>query len=212
MRAHKSPWRSRQPRPACRMRTTTLASTFCFFGREKGRFRNSLVVSDLRVDMPNPSILQPHQVLTADTIRVDLAGRTKDDVINALLDVVATHPAVIDPEGMRRAVFEREKMMSTGVGKGLGLPHAKTAAVTETVAAFAITADPVDFGAVDDQKVRLVFLLVGTEAAKSEHIKILSRISRLLNRDAFRERLLQARDADEVLALLEEGELQLATR
>ena len=51
-----------------------------------------------------------------------------------------------------------------------------------------------------------------TEAAKSEHLKILSRISRLLNRDAFRERLLQARDAEEVLALLEEGELQLATR
>ena len=69
--------------------------------------------------------------------------------------------------------------------------------MTETIAAFAITADPVDFGAIDDQKVRLVFLLVGTEAAKSEHIKILSRISRLLNRDAFRERLLQARDAME---------------
>jgi len=194
------------------MRTTTLAWTFCLFGLEIGRFRNSLVVSDLRIDMQTTSILHPHQFLTADTVRVGLPGRTKDDVINALLDVVATHPAVIDPEAMRRAVFEREQMMSTGVGKSLGLPHAKTAAVTETIAAFAITADPVDFGAIDDQKVRLVFLLVGTEAAKSEHIKILSRISRLLNRDAFRERLLQARDAEEVLALLEEGELQLATR
>ncbi len=84
--------------------------------------------------------------------------------------------------------------------------------MTETIAAFAITADPVDFGAIDDEKVRLVFLLVGTEASKSEHIKILSRISRLLNRDAFRERLLQARDAEDVLTLLEEGEMQLATR
>lgn len=141
-----------------------------------------------------------------------LPGQTKNDVITALLNVVAMHPAVIDPEGMRQAVFEREQMMSTGVGKGLGLPHAKTKAVTATVAAFAITADPVDFAAIDDEKVRLVFLLVGTEAAKSEHIKILSRISRLLNRDAFRERLLQAHDADEVLALLEEGELELSTR
>ena len=105
-----------------------LAWTFCLFGREVGRFRNSLVVSDLRVDMPNTSILHLHQLLTADTVHVDLPGRTKDDVINALLDVVATHPAVIDPEAMRRAVFEREQMMSTGVGKSLGLPHAKTAA------------------------------------------------------------------------------------
>ena len=162
--------------------------------------------------MPNSIAPQPHQLLTTDTVRVGLPGQTKDAVINALLDVAVTHPAVKDPEAMRQAVFEREQMMSTGVGKGLGLPHAKTQAVSETVAAFAITAEPVDFGAIDDQKVRLVFLLVGTEAAKSEHIKILSRISRLLNRDAFRERLLQARDAREVLALLEEGEMELETR
>ena len=162
--------------------------------------------------MPNNNVPQPHQLLSVDTVRVGLPGQTKDEVINALLDVVATHPAVNDPEAMRQAVFAREQMMSTGVGKGLGLPHAKTGAVNETVAAFAITAEPVDFGAIDDQKVRLVFLLVGTEAAKSEHIKILSRISRLLNRDAFRKRLLKARNPRQVLALLEEGEMELEAR
>ena len=162
--------------------------------------------------MPNTPIQHPHQLLTVDTVRVGLSARSKDEVIDALLDVVAAHPAVLDPEAMRHAVFEREQVMSTGVGKGLGLPHAKTAAVTETIAVFAITAEPVEFGSIDNEKVRLVFLLVGTETAKSEHIKILSRISRLLNRDAFRERLLKARDAKEVLTLLEEGELQLETR
>lgn len=162
--------------------------------------------------MQNNAVPQPHQLLTVDTIRVGLPGQDKKEVINALLDIVAHQPAVNDIEAMRKAVFEREEMMSTGVGKGLGLPHAKTKAVRETVAAFAITAQPIDFGAIDDQKVRLLFLLVGTEAAKSEHIKILSRISRLLNRDAFRERLLQAQDAAEVLALLEEGELELEAR
>ena len=162
--------------------------------------------------MPNNTVPHPHQLLTVDTIRVGLPGQNKDEVINALLDVVATHAAVKDLEAMREAVFARERMMSTGVGKGLGLPHAKTQAVSETLAAFAITAEPVDFGAIDDQKVRLVFLLVGTEAAKSEHIKILSRISRLLNRDAFRTRLLQAKNAAEVLTLLEEGEMELESR
>jgi len=162
--------------------------------------------------MPNSVVPPPHQLLSVDTIRVRLPGRTKDAVINALVDVVASHPAVTDPETMRRAVFTREEMMSTGVGKGLALPHGKTPAVRDTVAAFAITEAPVDFGAIDDQPVRMLFLLVGTEDAKSEHIKILSRISRLLNRDAFRERLLQARNAEEVLALLEEGELALESR
>jgi PTS system fructose-specific IIA component len=162
--------------------------------------------------MPNNAVPHPHQLLSLDTIRVGLPGKTKDAVINALLDVLTMHPSVKDPEAMRQAVFERERMMSTGVGKGLGLPHAKTTAVKETVAAFAITAEPVDFGAIDDQKVRMLFLLIGTEAAKSEHIKILSRISRLLNRDAFRERLLHAHDARTVLALLEAGELELEAR
>ena len=162
--------------------------------------------------MPNNTIPQPHLLLTTDTIRVGLPGATKDAVINALLDVIETHPAINDPEAVRKAVFAREAMMSTGVGKGLGLPHAKTLAVNKTVAAFAITAEPVEFGSIDDEPVRLLFLLVGTEAAKSEHIKILSRISRLLNRDAFRKRLVAAKDAKEVLALLEQGEMELEAR
>lgn len=158
-----------------------------------------------------PTTIVPHiyELLAPETIRVGLPGRTKEDVLEALLGVLAAHPAVNDPAQMRQAVFAREHVMSTGVGKGLGLPHAKTAAVDETLAAFAVTAEPVDFGAIDDEPVRLVFLLVGTETAKSEHIKILSRLSRLLNREAFRARLLAARDAEEILALFEEGELHL---
>ncbi len=150
-----------------------------------------------------------YQLLAPEYIRVGLPGSSKEAVLEALLDVLAVHPAVLDPEMMREAVFERERMMSTGVGKGLGLPHAKTGAVRETVAAFAITAEPIDFGALDNEPVRLLFMLVGSERGKSEHIKILSRISRLLNRDAFREKLLQVRTAEEIRSLIEEGELHL---
>lgn len=154
-------------------------------------------------------VTQLHRLLTPGTVRVGLPGHSKEDVIDALLDLLADHPAVVDPEAMRQAVFQREQVMSTGVGKGLGLPHAKTPAVRETLAAFATTAHSIDFGAIDNQPVHLVFLLIGTEQAKSEHIKILSRVSRLLNRDAFRKELLQAKNPAEVLALLEEGETQL---
>jgi PTS system fructose-specific IIA component len=150
-----------------------------------------------------------HELLTTKTIRVGLPGGTKREVLNAMVDIIENHPAIRDAEAVRTAVFEREEVMSTGVGKGLGLPHAKTSAVRNTVAALAITQTPVDFGAIDNEPVRLIFMLVGTEAAKSNHIKILSRISRLLNRDPFRQRLLKAQSAAEVLALFEEGETQL---
>lgn len=159
--------------------------------------------------MPTYSVLDIHQLLTPETVRVGLPGSRKEEVLENLIGLLEGHPAVKDLDAVRDAVFERERVMSTGVGKGLGLPHAKTSAVHENVAAFAVTRQPVDFGAIDNKAVRLVFLLVGTETAKSQHVKILSRISRLMNRDPFRERLLKARSAEEVLRFFEHEETHL---
>jgi PTS system fructose-specific IIA component len=155
------------------------------------------------------SVTGIHEILRPQTISVGLPGSTKDEVLLRLIDLLRDHPGVQDLEGVREAVLAREQVMSTGVGKGLGLPHAKTPAVSETVVAFAITEEPVPFGAIDNQPVQLLFLLVDTEGAKAQHIKVLSRVSRLMNRDAFRQRLLEARDAQEVLALFAESEAEL---
>jgi len=159
--------------------------------------------------MPAARILEIHDLLTPSTVQVGMPGTTKEEVLNNLIDTLADHTAVRDIDGVRRAVFEREHIMSTGVGKGLALPHAKTGAVHESIAAFAATDHPIDFGSIDDQPVRLIFLLVGTESAKSEHIKILSRVSRLMNRDRFRNRLLDARSPVEIMSIFEEGETEL---
>lgn len=154
-------------------------------------------------------VTEIHQLLSPATIRVGLAGSNKAAFLDALIDLVVDRPGVRDPDALRQAVHEREARMSTGVGKGLALPHAKTRAVDATVAAFAVAAQPVPFDAIDNEPVRLVFLLVGPESAKSQHIKLLSRISRLMNRDPFRARLLDAPDAPAVLRIFEEGELEL---
>lgn len=153
--------------------------------------------------------MQIHQYLTPETVRVGLPGTTKAEVLDNLVTLLRGQPQVKDLEDVRRAVLAREKVMSTGVGKRLALPHAKTNAVTDTVAAFAVTISPIDFGAIDNESVRLLFLLVGTEEAKSQHIKLLSRVSRLMNRDSFRERLLSADAPEKVLSLFEEGESEL---
>ncbi len=149
------------------------------------------------------------ELLEPSTIRVGLPGATKQEVLENLLSLLNGHPVVRDLEEVREAVQAREAVMSTGVGKGLGLPHAKTPAVRDTVAAFAVTQQPVDFGAIDDRPVQLLFLLVGTEEAKSQHIKILSRISRLMNRDTFRRQLLEAQTPEAVLDLFEAAEAQI---
>ncbi len=156
--------------------------------------------------MPTTRTTAVSELLTPAAIRVALPGQTKEEVIAALLDVLQGHPAIEDLDAVRQAIWAREEIMSTGVGKGLGLPHAKTPAVRRAVAAFAVTKQPVDFGAIDDQPVRLLFLLVGTEEAKSEHIRILSRVSRLMNREALRQRLLEASTPEAVVALFREAE------
>ena len=151
-----------------------------------------------------------HELLVPERVRVGLAGDGKEAVVDALLDLLQDHPAITDLDEVREAVWAREEELSTGVGKGLGLPHAKTSAVTGTAAAFAITDAPVDFAAIDAEPVRLVFLLVGTEAAKSEHIRILSRISRLVSRRPLRKKLMQAENPEDVLGTFAEAEQALA--
>lgn len=145
-------------------------------------------------------------LLAPERVRVGLPAESKDEVLEAVMDLLRGARGVHDLGRVREAVHARETVMSTGVGKGLALPHARTDAVTDTVAALAVTAGPVDYAALDGQPVRLVFLLVGPEEERSTHVRLLSRISRLMNRDAFRARLLQTHDAAAVLAAVREGE------
>ncbi len=148
-------------------------------------------------------------LLTSRTVRVHLPGSTKEEVLNNLLGLVQDDPRIGNFERVRAAVLAREAMMSTGVGKGLALPHARTPAVDGIVAAFATSAEPVPFDAIDDDPVRLFFLLVGPESARSEHLKTMSRVSRLMNESAFREQLLAVDTPEEIIALFEESERNL---
>jgi len=98
--------------------------------------------------------------------------------------------------------------MSTGVGKGFAIPHAKTNAVNEIIAAFGRLEQPIDFQSLDDQPVKLIFLLVGKENLVGPHIKLLSRLSRMMNLDEFRENLANATTAEEIYSLFETVEKQ----
>jgi fructose-specific phosphotransferase system IIA component len=145
-------------------------------------------------------------LLSEQVVRTNLPGTSKNDVINAIIDLAASQDRVIDKEKVREAIFEREKIMSTGVGAGFAIPHAKSDAVSDIVAAFAVTAQPIDYQSLDDQPVRIVFLLVGRENMVGPHIKLLSRISRLMNNEEFRKRLLDAASPKDVLDIFRKEE------
>lgn len=145
-------------------------------------------------------------LLTNDFIISDLKGTTKEDVINEMINLFKEDARIIDLEKVREAVLEREKIMSTGVGKGFAIPHGKTNSVKEIVAAFAKSENPIDYQSLDNQPVHLVFLLVGKDNLVSTHIKLLSRISRMMNKDEFRESLIKAKSSEEILDIFRNEE------
>jgi fructose-specific phosphotransferase system IIA component len=145
-------------------------------------------------------------VLEEQFVRTNLPGTSKEEIIDSMIRLVGNSRNVLDKEKVRQAIFEREKIMSTGVGNGFAIPHGKTDAVKDIVAAFAITERPVDYQALDEQPVRLVFLLVGRDSLVGPHIKLLSRISRMMNKEEFRKELLASKTPKEVIELFRQQE------
>lgn len=145
-------------------------------------------------------------ILTESLVITGLEGNSKDEIIDAMIELVASSPKVQDKAKVREAILEREKIMSTGVGNGFAIPHGKTDAVTDIVAAFAITAEPIDYQSLDEKPVRLVFLLVGKDSMVGPHIKLLSRISRLMNKEEFRKRLQGTKTSKEVIDMFKQEE------
>jgi mannitol/fructose-specific phosphotransferase system IIA component (Ntr-type) len=147
-----------------------------------------------------------NELLTRDRLKIPLEATSKDAVLAELVGTLGRGDGVGDLDEVLRAVVEREEVLSTGIGNGVAIPHGRTSAVDGLLLSAGVTRTPVEFDALDGQPVRLFFLLIGPDAAAGQHVKALSRISRLLRRESFRERLTEARDADEFLAILDEAE------
>jgi fructose-specific phosphotransferase system IIA component len=145
-------------------------------------------------------------ILSEKYIVLNLELALKSQVIEKMLSLVAAHPGVVDIGLLREDVFKREQDMSTGIGKTLALPHAKSAGVSEPVIAFATLRNPIDFDSIDNEPVRIVFLLATPEEMLAEHLKLLGRITRLAGREDVRQKLLLSPSALAVIELFREEE------
>jgi fructose PTS system EIIA component len=133
----------------------------------------------------------------------------KSKVIDKMLSIVADHPGVLDIGKLSEDVIRREQDMSTGIGKTLALPHAKSAGVTEPVMAFATLRNGINFDSIDGEPVRIVFLLATPEEMLAEHLKFLGRITKIAGRDDIRQRLILSSSAAEVIELFRDEEKDL---
>ena len=150
--------------------------------------------------------MKVHELLSTKNILTEFKNENKEEVINELVDLLKGDERVLDLEEVRKCVFEREEKMSTGVGKGFAIPHGKTNSVNDILAAFGKSKTPIEYNSLDGEPVHLVFLLIGKENLLAKHIKLLSRISRMMNNEEFRKRLIEAESKESILNIFQEEE------
>ncbi len=128
----------------------------------------------------------------------DLKGQTKEEVLKELVTSLK-HAGFIESvdEGVR-VILERERLGSTGIGDGVAIPHGKMKKLKSVLCAFGRSAKGIDFGAVDGQPVHIFFLLLAPEETAGLHLKMLSRISRVVRDAPFRKKLMEEVHAPEV--------------
>jgi PTS system nitrogen regulatory IIA component len=142
-------------------------------------------------------------VLKKEAIVVDLKSKDKKGVLDELAAPVSKLAATRQND-LVRVLMERERLGSTGIGGGIGIPHGKLKALGMLILGFGISRSGVDFESMDGRPTHIFFLLLTPENSTGLHLKLLARISRLLKKESFKEKLLKATSQDEVMAVIEE--------
>ncbi len=141
-------------------------------------------------------------LLSPERVKVPLASHSKDAVLRELVELAmpAAGPAALERTVL--AVLEREKLLSTGIGSGIAIPHGRTDATDAIVLAAGVAPEPIEFDALDGRPVSLFFLLLGPESAAGAHVRALGRISRILRNEAVREDLAHATSSESFMQRL----------
>jgi len=138
-------------------------------------------------------------LFNAETIMLGVELLDKEALLERVVKYFDSKNMVKDCELALHDVIERERVMSTGIGNGVAIPHAYTDGVDQLVAGFFRTDGEVDFAALDGMGVDLFFIILGPKASRRSHIKVLAKISRLLNHEEFRNSLRTAQTDTDVL-------------
>ncbi len=144
--------------------------------------------------------------LTPDRVRLALISTDKDSAIKEVLDLLNQSVELDDPEAALRRIMYEESIMSTGIGSGLAIPHARSDQVDGVVAALGISQDGIDYGSPDGDPVHLIFLILSSVAAMPAYMSVLSRTSRIFNETEMRSRVMAASSEEEIINLIRSQE------
>ena len=141
-------------------------------------------------------------------IRADLSAENKPSVIQELVQSLVDANAIRgdDRDSIVKAILKREELGSTGIGRGVAVPHTKHPSVDQLVGTVGVSAEGVDFNSLDGEKVQLFFLLISPPDRPGDHLRALENISRQLRDDTFCRFLKQSKTPEDIQQLLEEAD------
>lgn len=145
-------------------------------------------------------------LLKKESIDLHAVVSDKKAAIEHLADLMNKGGNIRDIEGYKAAVFAREEEGSTGIGEGIAIPHAKTDAAGAPGLASMIVRQGVDFDSLDDEPAYLFFLIAAPGGGADVHLEVLSRLSRMLMDESFRDKLMKAETADQYLEIIDQTE------
>ncbi len=132
-----------------------------------------------------------------------LKENTKNGVINEIADVLFAKGYIKDKDKLKEMIEERERLMSTGIGLGIGVPHIRMEGVSEPVVAVGISLSGIkDYISIDNEPVRVVFMIVVDKHAHKEYIKLLAQVAEFAKNDSVRNVLFNSRDVAEIYDVL----------
>ncbi len=141
------------------------------------------------------------ELLDQGAISIRLNASTKRQALSVVADI-ASRSLDLKPADILARLMQRERLGSTGVGSGVAVPHATLDGLERMHGVFVRLETPIDFGAVDEQPVDLIFALLAPADHPAEHLRTLAKVSRALRQAELRQQLRQARGADAILALM----------
>ncbi|MEJ2041416.1 MAG: PTS sugar transporter subunit IIA [Desulfosarcinaceae bacterium] len=142
-------------------------------------------------------------VLSKDNIIINLKAKDKKGVLDELSKPVAQSTGT-SHEDLFKVLMERERLGSTGIGGGIGIPHGKLKNLKELTLGFGLSREGVDFESMDSRPTHIFFLLLTPESSAGLHLKLLARISRLLKNEDFKQRLMRSEDSQEIISAISE--------
>ncbi|BDG47493.1 PTS fructose transporter subunit IIABC [Parageobacillus sp. KH3-4] len=145
-------------------------------------------------------------LLTKEAMILHLQAKTKEEVIDELVAKLQEAGILRDAQAFKEAIFAREAQSTTGVGDGIAIPHAKTAAVKRPAVAFGRSDSGIDYDALDGKPSRLFFMIAAPEGVDNTHLEALARLSSMLMDSSFRAQIESASSEEEIIRLIAEKE------